>query len=138
MFNIEDAYLDIKAIEEGRWVPLGHDFPGVEVHVRGLSSPDAKALQMKLTREAPRAQRLSNGVLSDEAQEGILKKVIEEKCVLGWKGFAAGGKELPYNKKTLHSFLHEPKARKIGVAIISAITALELTTEKAAQEIEGN
>lgn len=137
-FEIESAYLDVDAIEEGRWLELGADFPGVEIFAKGLSSTGAKALDMKLRREAKGADRLSNGQLTDEANQRIFRAVITERCVTDWRGFMSGGKPLPFNKVTLAGFFDEPRARKIAVAIIGAITALEQTTKQAEAEVVGN
>lgn len=138
MFEIESAYLDVDAIEGGRWLPLGADFPGVEIYARGLSSAPAKAMAMKLRREAGKKDRMMGGALTDEAEERIRKAVIVEKCVTDWRGFSSGGKPLPFSKETLSGIMEEPRARKIAVAIISALIDLETTTAKAAEEIEGN
>ena len=138
MFEIESAYLDVDAIEEGRWVPLGADFPGVEVFARGLSSAGAKAFDMKLRREAKSKDRLSNGLLTEDAQSRIFKEVIAEKCVTDWRGLSSGGKPLPFSKDTLLGLLSEPRARKIAVAIIGAITVLEQTTKASEAEVVGN
>lgn len=138
MFEIESAYLDVEAIEGGRWLPLGADFPGVEIYARGLSSAPAKALSMKLRREAGKKDRMMGGSLTDEAEERIRKAVIVEKCVTDWRGFSSGGKPLKFSKETLAGFMDEPRARKIAVAIVSAIIDLEQTTAAAAEEIEGN
>ena len=138
MFNLESAYLDVAAIEEGRWLPLGADFPGVEIYARGLSSAPAKALSMKLKREAPKKDRILGGQLTEEAEERIRKTVISERCVTDWRGLASGGKPLEFSKAALMSILDEPRARKIAVAIIGAIIDLEQTTEKAEAEVAGN
>lgn len=138
MFNLESAYLDVAAIEEGRWLPLGADFPGVEIYARGLSSAPAKALSMKLKREAPKKDRILGGQLTEEAEERIRKTVISERCVTDWRGLASGGVPLEFSKAALMSILDEPRARKIAVAIIGAIIDLEQTTEKAEAEVAGN
>ena len=138
MFNLESAYLDVQAIEEGRWLPLGADFPGVEIYARGLSSAPAKALSMKLKREAPKKDRILGGQLTEEAEERIRKTVISERCVTDWRGLASGGVPLEFSKAALMSILDEPRARKIAVAIIGAIIDLEQTTEKAEAEVAGN
>lgn len=138
MFEIESAYLDVNAIEEGRWVPLGADFPGVEVFARGLSSAGAKAFDMKLRREAKSKDRLSNGLLTEDAHNRIFKEVLVEKCVTDWRGFSSGGKPLPFAKETLLGFLTEPRARAIGKAIVNAITVLEQTTKASEAEVVGN
>ena len=57
LFELEDAFVDIDAIEEGRWVPLGADFPGVEIFTVGLSSKGATKFKEMLERTTPRKNR---------------------------------------------------------------------------------
>lgn len=138
MFDVESAFVDVEVIEQGKWIALGADFPGVEIRAKGLSSTDAKTLYDKLRREAPRTDKLANGQLSEAAQERILREVVLEKCLLDWRGFASGGKELPFNKKTAEGFMTEPKARRIGMAIVTAILAIDETRAAKAEEIAKN
>ena len=138
MFDIESAFVDVAAIEAGKWIELGADFPGAEIRAKGMSSTEAKTYYDKLRREAPRTDRLANGQLSDTAQERILRDVILEKCLLDWRGFASGGKPLPFSRQTAEMFLTEPKARKLGTAIVNAIVAIDDTRAARDEEIAGN
>ena len=138
MFELESAYLDIDAIEEGRWMALGADFPEVEIFAKGLSSAGAKALDMKLRREAMGNDRLSNGQLTEDAQNRVFKTVIVERCIMDWRGFSSKRRALPFSKAALTAIFEEPRARKVAVAIIGAITALEQTTKAAEAEVVGN
>lgn len=138
MFDVESAFVDVEVIEQGKWIALGADFPDVEIRAKGMSSTGARALYDKLRREAPRTDKLTNGQLSEAAQERILREVILEKCLLDWRGFASGGKELPFNKKTAEGFMTEPKARRIGMAIVTAILAIDETRAAKAEEIAKN
>lgn len=136
-FNIEDAFLDVEAINKGKWVPLGADFPGVEILSSGISSTEAKSYMAMLRRQVPRAQ-LEGGRLSTEAEERIFRKTIVEKCVHDWRGLNSGGEPLPFAKDTLEKFLTEPKARLIGQAIVAAILDLDNTRATEAEEASGN
>lgn len=138
MFELESAYLDIEAINEGRWLPLGAEFPGVEVLARGLSSPDAKKLRTHLRRTAPKSDRLSSGQLSEEAEDNILKIAVARQCVLDWKGLSSGGKPLPFSTAALEGIMNEPRARRIAAAIVNAIVDLEQTTIAAEDAVSGN
>lgn len=126
-FDLDSAYLDVDVIDAGRWIPLGADFPGVEIHACGLSSEGAKELFDRLSREAPREDRHVNGILTDEASSRIIRKVILEKCLKDWRGFASGGKPVPYAKKTAEGLLTERKARLIANAFVNAIMAIDGT-----------
>lgn len=138
MFDIETAYVDVNAIEEGRWVPLGSEFPGVEILTKGLTSTGAKLFQAKASREAPRRERTASGRLTEDAQERILRETVIEKCVQDWRGLSAGGEPLAFSKETLRMIMTEPKARRIAAAIVTAITDLETATTEAAEAVVGN
>lgn len=126
-FDLESAYLDVDAIDAGRWVPLGADFPGVEINACGLSSEAAQELFDRLRREAPREDRLANGLLSDAANERIIRKVILEVCLKDWRGFTSNGKPVPYAKNTAEGLLTDRKARLIANAIVGAIMVIDGT-----------
>lgn len=138
LFDLESAFLDTAAIDGGRWLPLGADFPGVEIHARGLSSPDAQKLRAHLQRTAPKADRLANGKLTDEAEERILKAVVARKCVTDWRGLGSGGKPVPFSVETLEGLLNQPRARLLSAAIINAIVDLEQTRAQSEASVVGN
>ena len=138
MYNIEDAYIDTEAIETGRWLPLGADFPGVEVYARGLSAPGARKLRTHLRRIAPRTDRKVNGQLEDDAEERILRTVVARECITDWRGLASGGKPLPFSRETLEGIMHEPRARNIAAAIVNVIVDLENTRAAAVEQVAGN
>lgn len=138
MFNIEDAYIDMDAIETGRWLPLGAEFPGVEVYARGLSAEPAKRLRNHLRQTAPRKDRRANGQLSDEAEDRILKIVIARECITDWRGLASGGKALPFSTESIENIMNEPRARTIAAAMVNAIVDLEQTKAQAVEDVSGN
>ena len=138
LFDLESAYLDIDTIEAGRWLPLGAEFPGVEILARGLTSPDAKKLRAHLQRTANKDDRLSNGMLTAEADDRILRIVIARKCLMDWQGLGSGGKPVPFTAATAESLMTEPRARRIAAAIVNAIVDLENTTVAAGAAVTGN
>ena len=138
LFELEDAFVDIDAIEEGRWVPLGADFPGVEIFTVGLSSKGATKYKEMLERTTPRKNRHSNGQLTEETREVILKQVVSTKCITDWRGVGSGGKPLPFTKEKLEYLLAEPKARRLAAAMINAITDLEVRKAVSEEEITKN
>lgn len=137
-FDLENIYVDVAAIEEGRWVPLGAEFPGVELQVRGLSSKPARKLQQQLERTAPRNKRLTNGQLTPEALDEILTEVLISRCVLDWKGIGFKGKLMDFSKEQLKAILTDPKARRFKAAVINAITDLETKKATAEEEVTKN
>jgi hypothetical protein len=138
LFDLESAFLDIDAIDGGKWMPIGAEYPGVEILARGLSSPDAKKLRQHLERTAPREDRLANGQLTDDARDNIVRLVVARKCVLDWRGVVMGGKSVPFSVTTLEGLMQEPRARRIAAAFVNAIVDLEQTTMSAQAAVEGN
>lgn len=138
LFELEDAFVDIEAIEEGRWVPLGADFPGVEIFTVGLSSKAATKFKEMLERTTPRKNRHSNGQLTEETREVILKQVVSTKCITNWRGVGSGGQPLPFTKEKLEYLLAEPKARRLAAAMINAITDLEVRKAATEEEVVKN
>ena len=137
-FNIEDIYVDVAAIEEGRWVPLGAEFPGVEILARGLSSKPAQKYQEMLERTTPRNKRLTNGRLTAEATDEILTKTLVEKCVFDWRGIAQDGAVLPFSKEKLQEFMTQPRLRRFKIGVINAITDLETKKTEAEEALTKN
>lgn len=136
--DINKLLVDINAIESGKWIALGADFPGVEVKVTGLSAKPAEVMRAKLERQAPREERLRNGSLTDEAQDRIIRKVIIEKCLHDWRGFTRDGKPLEYDREMAELFLFKKEGRVIGKAIVDAIVSLEDTRIEREDDIVGN
>lgn len=138
LFDLEDAFVDITAIEEGRWVPLGADFPGVEIFTVGLTSKGAKKYQEMRERTAPRQNRHSNGQLTEDTKDAIIRDTVEAKCITDWRGLGSGGEPLPFTKEKLHYLLSEPKARALASAMINAIVDLELRKASTVKEVAKN
>lgn len=127
LFDLEDAFIDITAIEEGQWIPVGAEFPGVEVLATGLSVKATEKYHEMLERNAPRKERMANGQLTSESRNKILRQVVKDKCIHDWRGLGYQGKQLPFSKDQLGMILEEPKARRLAAAFINAITELEQT-----------
>lgn len=138
LFNIEEAFLDVELIAEGKWLPLGTDFPNAEILARGLSSPGAKKLRAHLERTAPKQDRLSSGQLTQEARDRIIRITVARECIMDWRGIGSGGKPLPFKVETAESLLTEPRAIRIATAFVNAIVDLENTTSANAQAVLGN
>lgn len=141
-FDLEASYLDIEKINEGTWVSLGAEFKTLEVYVRGITSPGAKAMMMRLEREAPKKKRLRGGALTQKAYAEIVKQVVQEECILDWRGMYAGkGKsrrEIPFSKKTLDGIMTEPRTDHIAGAMVDAVMDLQKTTIAAEETVSGN
>lgn len=138
LFDLEDAFVDITAIEEGRWVPLGADFPGVEIFTVGLTSKGAKKYQEMRERTAPRQDRHSNGQLTETTKDAIIRDTVSAKCITDWRGLGSGGEPLPFSKEKLNYILSEPKARSLAMAMINAIVDLELRKAVTVKEVAKN
>lgn len=138
LFDLDSVMLDVEAIEEGRWVPLGPDFPGVEIFTCGLTAKAPRSFQTFLERSATRKERDGRGRLTSEAQDRILKEVVIEKCITNWRGFSQKGKEVPFSKEFLRFLVTDPKAKRVAAAFILAITDLEQQVADTEAAVEKN
>ena len=138
MFELKSAYLDLEAIDEGKWMPVGSEYEGFEIYARGLTSPDAEKLRNHLRRTAPKSDRESNGKISEEAEDNILRTVVARECVKDWRGIYDDGKPVPFTPETLEGLMKLRDARKIASAIVNTIVALENTTVAAEETVSGN
>jgi hypothetical protein len=53
--------IDPALIEQGDWVENIPDLPGIRIKARGTNNSDYRALEAKLVREIPRAERIAEG-----------------------------------------------------------------------------
>lgn len=106
----------LKAIDEGTWVPAGDDAPGVEFLVTGFTSPAAQALVKKKT--VAWVMKNPNKALTTEDRAIINREVAAEEVLRGWRGLAAGGKEIPYTKELAAKWLTSREGEKGFIQLV--------------------
>jgi hypothetical protein len=62
--------IDPALSEQGDWVENIHDLPGIRIKARGTNNSDYRALEAKLVREIPRAERIEG--VSPKEQDRIV------------------------------------------------------------------
>lgn len=105
--KLSDIAVNANAIEQGRWVSVGHVMPGVRLKVRGLENTDYRRLRNRLIAEIPRGERLKGAdILTLEKINGQL---LSETVLVGWDGIEADdGRPLPFNKEKALQVINDP------------------------------
>ena len=72
--------IDPALSEQGDWVENIPDLPGIRIKARGTNNSDYRALEAKLVREIPRAERIEG--VSPKEQDRIAGQLLLETVVL--------------------------------------------------------
>ena len=76
--------IDPALSEQGDWVENIPDLPGIRIKARGTNNSDYRALEAKLVREIPRAERIEG--VSPKEQDRIAGRLLLETVVLDVDG----------------------------------------------------
>ena len=110
--------------EQGDWVENIPDLPGIRIKARGTNNSDYRALEAKLVREIPRAERIE-GVPPKE-QDRIAGQLLLQTVVLDVEGLEDDdGAPLRYTRELGAKLLLDPEFRvfQAGAAYAGAIVA---------------
>jgi hypothetical protein len=115
--------IDPALSEQGDWVENIPDLPGIRIKARGNNS-DYRALEAKLVREIPRAERIEG--VSPKEQDRIASQLLLQTVVLDVEGLEDDdGKPLAYTRELGAQLLLDPEFRvfQAGAAYAGAIVA---------------
>src|SRR5262252_734052 len=76
--------IDPALTEQGDWVENIPDLPGIRIKARGTNNSDYRALEAKLVREIPRAERIEG--VSPKEQDRIAGQLLLQTVVLNVEG----------------------------------------------------
>src|SRR5215471_18762872 len=79
--------IDPALSEQGDWVENIPYLPGIRIKARGTNNSDYRALEAKLVREIPRAERIEG--VSPKEQDRIAGQLLLETVVLDVEGLEA-------------------------------------------------
>ena len=116
--------IDPALTEQGDWVEDIPDLPGIRIKARGTNNSDYRALEAKLVREIPRAERIE-GVPPKE-QDRIAGQLLLQTVVLDVEGLEDDdGKTLAYTRELGATLLLDPEFRvfQAGAPYAGAIVA---------------
>lgn len=105
--KLSDIAVNAKAIETGRWVPIGHIMSGVRLKVRGIDNEDYQRLFNKLVSEIPRAERLKGADTVIMRDLGL--QLLVETILIDWDGIEdEDGSPMVYSKGKANEILSDP------------------------------
>ena len=116
--------IDPALSEQGDWVENIPDLPGIRIKARGTNNSDYRALEAKLVREIPRAERIE-GVAPKE-QDRIAGQLLLQTVVLDVEGLEDDdGTPLTYSRELGAKLLLDPEFRvfQAGTAYAGSIAA---------------
>jgi hypothetical protein len=80
--------IDPALSEQGDWIENSPDLPGIRIKARGTNNSDYRALEAKLVREIPRAERIEGA--SPKEQDRIACQLLLQTVVLDVAGLEQG------------------------------------------------
>jgi hypothetical protein len=93
--RLSDFKTDLKAEEEGVWVPYGGGF---EVKLGRIGNRRFKEFMMK--KGKPHMRKLSSGSMDLDIADTLMRDAIAETILLDWKGLLDDdGKPIPFSKE---------------------------------------
>ena len=116
--------IDPALTEQGDWVENIPDLPGIRIKARGTNNSDYRALEARLVREIPRAERIEG--VSPKEQDRIAGQLLLQTVVLDVEGIEDDdGKPLAYTRELGAKLLLDPEFRvfQAGAAYAGAIVA---------------
>jgi hypothetical protein len=100
--------IDPALSEQGDWVENIPDLPGIRIKARGTNNSDYRALEAKLVREIPRAERIEG--VSPQEQDRIAGRLLLETVVLDVEGLEDDdNKPLAYTRELGAQLLLDPE-----------------------------
>jgi len=117
--------IDPALSEQGDWVENIPDLPGIRIKARGTNNSDYRALEAKLVREIPRAERIEG--VSPKEQDRIAGQLLLQTVVLDVEGLEDDddNKPLAYTRELGAKLLLDPEFRmfQAGAAYAGSIVA---------------
>jgi hypothetical protein len=123
--------IDPALSEQGDWVENIPDLPGIRIKARGTNNSDYRALEAKLVREIPRAERIEG--VSPKEQDRIAGQLLLQTVVLDVEGLEEeDGAPIKYTRELGATLLLDPEFRvfQAGAAYAGAIVAQRRRAEE--------
>lgn len=126
----------LAVIDSGTWVDMSDEAPGVELFVVGLQSEEArKATQAKQAY----ARKMNRGKeLTDEQHSKIMKEVLSEVVLRGWRGLKSNGEDLPYTKEQAEKWIKSRAGEKLTLLVLAAAQRLDAQANEFVEEVSKN
>lgn len=137
--DINDIILTDEAlavIDNGEWVNLEDDAPGVELLVVGLQSEAAR----RATREKQLIMRKKqrNRELNDDQHSQIMKEVLCEVVLKGWRGLKSNGEDVPYDPALARQWIMSRNGERFTLLVITAAQQLDARANEYVESVGKN
>lgn len=136
--DIKNLKRDTARIEGGEWIG---DIPGMgelRLRVRGIGSTTYQAAVSRMSRAAPREDRLRDNSLKPAASMRITGRALQEAILLEWDGLESDGKPLAFDKELALEWLTDPDFRSFFDAVIYAANVVENGRASTTEDLEKN
>lgn len=116
--KLSDMKVDSGRIESGDWVGDLPGLPSLRLKVRGTGNSTYRALQSKLVRAVPAAERIEG--LSLAHQESIMTELLLQTVLVDWSGLEDEAGEIKYSPERARELLLDPELRALRDAVATA------------------
>lgn len=126
----------LAVIDQGTWVDVSDEAPGVELLVVGLRSEQArKELRSRQTvvRKKNRGRELSDTQHSD-----IMKEVLVDVVLKDWRGLKSDGEPIKYSKDLAKQWIMSRGGERFTEIVIAAAQRLDAEAESFVEEVSKN
>lgn len=126
----------LAVIDQGTWVDVSDEAPGVELLVVGLRSEQArKELRNRQTvvRKKNRGKELSDTQHSD-----IMKEVLVDVVLKDWRGLKSDGEPIKYSKDLAKQWIMSRSGERFTEIVIAAAQRLDAEAESFVEEVSKN
>lgn len=126
----------LAVIDQGTWVDVSDEAPGVELLVVGLRSEQArKELRNRQTvvRKKNRGRELSDTQHSD-----IMKEVLVDVVLRDWRGLKSDGEPIKYSKDLAKQWIMSRGGERFTEIVIAAAQRLDAEAESFVEEVSKN
>ena len=121
MQGLEEFSVDLDKVDDGVWIPVGSG--NMQFKVGRWGSPDClkeiKSLRQRLYTNKAKTN-LAQGILDDELEEEINKRVLAQVCVKDWKGVTLAGKEVKYTSAKAVDILLDRRYAELTLALVES------------------
>ena len=126
----------LAVIDQGTWVDMSDEAPGLELLVCGLRSESArKAIKDKqvIARKKNRGKELT-----EDQNTSIMKEVLCEVVLKDWRGLKSGGKDLAYDANLARNWIMSRSGERFTELVIAAAQRLDAEADSFVEEVSKN
>lgn len=126
----------LAVIDQGTWVDMSDEAPGLELKVCGLRSESArKAIKDKQTviRKKNRGKELT-----EDQNVSVMEEVLHEVVLKDWRGLKRDGEPLDYDAALAKQWITSRNGEPFTELVISAAQRLDAEADSFVEEVSKN